>query len=255
MSSGPFAKRLYPGVQTVVSLAHSNETDMRISYAPIIRYLEKRNVLKNVHPYSKFVIDMAGFDALYSKGVEVTGTPASASSRDRYFNLCNALKMTNNVAGEVVECGCWKGLSSFLLNATLGTEGRGYHIFDSFEGLSEPEPGDRHPAGQYAYPLESVRRNLAQFPHIEFHKGWLPQALDGQPERTYRFVHIDVDLPKPVLGSLEYFEKRMSPGGVIVCDDYGIRGWVGTKDQIDSFIERRSLRALQLSTGQVVIIF
>jgi len=226
-----------------------------MNYDPVVRFLDKRNVLRNHHPYADNIQGMREFDKLYAEAVEHTDMKYTVARRDRFFNLYNALDSVILLQGAVAECGCWKGLSSFILNTKLDTGGEGYHIFDSFEGISQPARGDKHSKGDLACSIEKVRENLAGFPSIEYHRGWIPESLNQEPERLYRFVHIDLDLPDPTAGAFRYFSKRMVPGGIIVCDDYGSTGWVGTKDAVDRFIADAGLRshALKLSTGQLIL--
>lgn len=216
------------------------------------------------------------FTHYYNKGMQLSGTPDSGSKRrERFYNLVQLLTQVLDLNGNIVECGCWKGLSSYLLNHWLrehnaSYDGKGYHIFDSFEGLSEPTAEDVivmdlvqsgkaragkpfKPKGGYAAGMEQVRQVLYEFPAIVWHPGWLPQSLEGLPENSYRFVHVDVDLHEPTLGAIEYFYPRLVPGGLIVCDDYGSLFWPGAQKAVDDFCERNRLRPMALSTGQAVI--
>ena len=66
--------------------------------------------------------------------------------------------------------------------------------------------------------------------------------------------HIDVDLYRPTLDSLEYFFPRMAAGGVIINDDYasplfpgGGSGWI-------EFFERVKKPFTVLDSGQAVFI-
>ena len=45
--------------------------------------------------------------------------------------------------GVVVECGCFMGGSTANLSLVCGIVGRGLIVYDSFEGLPRPTPGDR----------------------------------------------------------------------------------------------------------------
>ncbi len=44
--------------------------------------------------------------------------------------------------GDVVECGCWKGGATVNLSIICAITGRKLKVYDSFEGLPPPVPGD-----------------------------------------------------------------------------------------------------------------
>jgi len=198
------------------------------------------------------------FDTLYVAALKATGTSAvPLRRRPRLQELAAQLALTRGVAGDVAECGCFRGLSSHLMCQTLRAErrafdGGGYHVFDSFQGLSEPMPEDAIPeddpdaaslrantgAGQFRAPLELVQSNLREFPRITFHPGWIPYSFYGLAERRYRFVHVDVDLYDPTADALNYFYDRILPGGAILSDDYG---WPGARLAFSEFAAARGL--------------
>jgi O-methyltransferase len=144
----------------------------------------------------------------------------------------------------IAECGVFTGLTGLLLCEHMGSSE--YHGFDSFEGL-EPgvEDDGAHKAcrkGFFAksshYAIEVLAGRKA-----EVHIGHIPDVLMAQPERTYRFAHVDVDCYRPTLESLRYFWPRLMTGGRMVCDDFH---WKGAKQACDEFGEPYRL----LETGQ-----
>lgn len=198
------------------------------------------------------------FDRMYYDGLLATKTPpVPLKRRQRFHALVQLFRETLPLQGLVAECGCFRGLSSYLLCSTLkaadgGFTGRGYRIFDSFKGLSAPQPEDaitgidadaeqiRNMAqpGRLAAPLEHVKAALSMFPDIEYFPGWIPGAFPDETGPRYRFVHVDVDLHQPTRDSLEYFFPRMVPGGIIVCDDYN---WPGARTAIEDFCSRAGI--------------
>jgi len=210
----------------------------------------------------------AAFDELYLAGVLATRTsPVPLRRRDRFLLLLRQFERTLPLGGLVAECGCFRGLSSFLLCSRLKQQdatfdGSGYRIFDSFHGLSAPRaedalgPADAAApsssdvrAGRFAASLEEVKRALARFPGVAYFPGWIPQGFP-QDEARYRFVHVDVDLYQPTKDSLEYFWPRLLPGAVMVCDDYN---WPGARRAVDEFCAARGLRAEVTASLQAVI--
>jgi len=197
----------------------------------------------------------AAYDAMYQTGLNATGTGITPlHRRDRFFSLVQLFRKTLALEGMVAECGCFRGLSSYLLCSTLqqadaAFDGRGYRIFDSFAGLSAPSQEDaiegegaqvgrlRHMtrAGNFAASLDKVKAALSAFPRIEYFPGWIPAAFPKEDGVRYRFVHVDVDVYKPTRDSIEYFYPRLVPGGVIVCDDYN---WPGARQAIEEVCAR-----------------
>jgi hypothetical protein len=206
------------------------------------------------------------FDEIYLAALLATQTsPVPLRRRDRFLRLVRALDETRGVEGLVAECGCLRGLSSSLLCGALRREnaafdGRGYEIYDSFQGLSEPQPQDLGEAGtalpadvkagRYSAPLEEVRRTLAPFPGIRFFPGWIPAAFEPAAGKRYRFVHVDVDLYQPTRDSFAYFWPRLMPGGAMACDDYG---WPGARLAVDEFCRANALGAEITPSNQAIV--
>lgn len=178
--------------------------------------------------------------------------------RDRFLLLVRQLERMLALQGLVAECGCYRGLSSYLMCNRLqrhdpGFTGAGYEIYDSFAGLSEPKaqdlmaphPGAQAPlraniqAGRFAAALDYVRRTLAAFPAIQYFAGWIPDSFPKTRDKPYRFVHVDVDLYQPTKDSFEHFWPRLIPGGVIVCDDYN---WPGARRAVEEFCAAAGIR-------------
>lgn len=216
------------------------------------------------------------FHRAYDEGLERSGTPdRGPRRRSRFFNLMQALESTTGLPGGAVECGCWRGLSSFLTCEYLRREnalfrGYGFTVIDSFEGLSEPGLEDSierdiirggkarkgkpfKGSGAYAASMDHVRGVLGEFPDVELVKGWIPQVLATLPEREYRFVHVDLDLYAPILEAFRYFYPRLLRGGVLVSDDYGSLFWPGAKRAVEEFCQESGARLLASVTGQAIV--
>ncbi len=190
------------------------------------------------------------FSAAYSEALAKTNSaPFPLTRRQRFHSLTEQLKaaLADTQQGDVAECGCFRGHSTWLIAHTLRQHksdftGNGLHVFDSFEGLSDPQPEDTEEhddrvtpmttKGRFAASLEEVQAHLSDFPDITYYPGWLPASLEGIEERTYRFVHVDVDLYEPTRGAFEYFFPRLETGGRLVSDDYN---WPGARKAVDEF--------------------
>ncbi|MDR6671379.1 TylF/MycF/NovP-related O-methyltransferase [Rhizobium sp. 1399] len=212
------------------------------------------------------------FNPLYRAGLKLTSTPDGGHKRKaRFFNLVQFYNSVRQLDGRSAECGCWNGLSSYLICkyeqvSNNSFRGETHEIYDSFEGLSDLGSEDSiiDPSlrpllgtqggkkGDFAATEDRVRDNLKEFGEIRFNKGWIPDAFPKENDTKYKFVHVDVDLYEPTLKSLEYFFPRMVPGGIIICDDYGSLRWPGAKKAVEEFCKGKC-NFVVLSTGQALI--
>jgi hypothetical protein len=135
--------------------------------------------------------------------------------------LISALRATECVEGEIAEVGTSHGGSARLIG--LYSNGKPIHVFDTFEGLPKPDSVDdaRFFEGQYACSLENVRNYLQGLP-VEFHQGVFPKSAAPVQDRRFSFVHLDVDLYRGTLDSLEFFYPRMNAGAILISHDYVI---------------------------------
>ena len=176
-------------------------------------------------------------------------------SYDRKFALRELLKLTHGLRGDVAECGVYRGGSAYLMAKELARQapGKHLHLFDSFAGLSQPgaHDGSHWRAGALASSLPEVSANLTEYSHlIAFHAGWIPDCFSEAVDRSFCFVHIDVDLYEPTMASLEFFGPRMVKGGIVVCDDYGFDTCPGARRAVDEFAAARAIQVVHLPTGQ-----
>ena len=136
--------------------------------------------------------------------------------------LMLALEAVSKIPGDVAEVGSFEGVSAKLLAATDCR--RTLHIFDTFEGL--PDPGKKDStgfySGQYRASEAEVKKYLQDFT-VRVYKGLFPSTAGPITDKTFAFVHLDVDLYESTKACLEFFYPRMSSGGIILTHDYAAR--------------------------------
>jgi O-methyltransferase len=132
-----------------------------------------------------------------------------------------------DVPGEFVEVGCYKGAMTVWLRALLddlGREETTIHVFDSFAGL--PEPG-KHDSQHLAVgelvadpgDVNDIHRHWGLVPPV-IHPGWFADTLpDGLPKQI-AFAYLDGDFYDSIMTSLTCCVPLLTPGGLIVVDDY-----------------------------------
>ena len=205
----------------------------------------------------------------YGAGLKKAKMRDMPQRRARFFHLTQMLQITRGVPGNTAEAGVFRGLSSFLICHFLRREiatsnGETHFMIDSFEGLSKPVEKDgkfpvkRHEEGAFTHTsVEIVQETLSDFGGVNIHKGWIPKVFAELPEQKYRFVHIDVDVYEPTLASFRYFFPRMSPGGIMMCDDFGPwakNNWPGCIRAVKEFADESGQAYAVMNTGNVMFI-
>lgn len=153
-----------------------------------------------------------------------------------------------SIPGALVDCGVWNGGSTALLSA--GAPCRDVYAFDSFEGLPSPdEEVDGARSVDWVGECLGVEANVREAVHrygsperLHIVKGWFEDTFPtaGDAVGPIAVLHADGDWYESVRLTLETFYDRVSPGGFVVIDDYGV--WSGARQAVDEFRAGRLLK-------------
>lgn len=179
-------------------------------------------------------------------------------TEDRCYMLRQFAKHCLALAGDFAECGVFKGGTALLLADLLEDTSKTLHLFDTFQGMPESAMTDAsgHRTGDFGdTSLESVKQFLAAYRCIEFHPGFIPDTLQPLQDKQFAFVHVDVDLYSSVRDCCAFFYDRMSPGGVIIFDDYGFKMYrMAARKAVDEFFQDKPEDPIVLPTGQCLVL-
>ena len=226
-----------------------------------IRYWPKQSKL----PQTEYETDQA-FHARYDKAQERTQMEDSDNPlrRMRHYTLMQLFNNADIDGGDICELGCFRGLSAWQISSQIQERNSNaiFHIFDSFQGLSEIEEIDT-PEGrsqdatalrkQFACSLEQVKENLREYNFIKYYKGWIPDRFSEVEDRLFSFIHIDVDLYQPIYDSISFFFPRLITNGIMVFDDYGCLQFPGAKKAVDDYLRSKDVFFLRLPSGQAFL--
>lgn len=178
------------------------------------------------------------------------------SKQLRFYSLMQLANkaLNDKEVFDFVECGCWRGHSSYLLSKLIKKNKKkiNFHIFDSFEGLSVSTKEDEayfKQSKEYQQHLinhfkssENFLKNdvLNEFNFIKIYKGWIPERFNEVEDLKFSFIHIDLDLYKPISDTLEFFYPKLVKGGIIICDDYNSTQFPGAKRAWDEFFKDKN---------------
>jgi hypothetical protein len=160
----------------------------------------------------------------------------------------------NNIPGDFIETGVWRGGACILMRAVLNAynvEDRRVWLADSFEGLPSPNP-ILYPADKddefYRYKelsvsLEQVQDNFRRYglldDQVVFLKGWFKDTLPAASVEKLAILRLDGDMYESTIDALESLYHRLSPGGYVIVDDYHVVS--GCKQAVLDFCQRRQI--------------
>jgi O-methyltransferase len=174
--------------------------------------------------------------------------------RRRLYMLMQLVRQTARVPGDLAEVGVYMGGTAKLL-ARLAAVQKRLLLFDTFSGMPDTNADiDFHRRGDFAdASLDSVRAFLHGCPNIEIYPGLFPESASTVHGRAFSLVHVDVDVHASVVACCEFFYPRLSPGGVLVFDDYGMVTCPGAKRAVDDFFASTVDRPIYLPSGQCAV--
>ena len=161
---------------------------------------------------------------------------------------------TAGICGDIAECGVFKGATLLPIGLYLRQKGITKRIIglDSFEGFDgtvaiDIELGgaadlEKRPGGFNQTSFEYVTERIAALwlqNRIKLVKGFFADTLPTLPEAKYSFVHLDCDIYNSYKQCLAYFYERMTPGGIILFDEYNDPPWPGCNKAVDEFLADR----------------
>jgi hypothetical protein len=167
--------------------------------------------------------------------------------------------LEENIPGAFVECGVWRGGTSFLMAHLLreaGASQRKVWLFDSFEGIQPPEEIDGPAAFKWAenthspfyydnfrVSVDEVQRcadALGLSAYTELVKGWFDQTIPANRERIgpIAILRIDCNWHAGVCCCLEGLYDQVVDGGFVILDYYN---WDGCAVAAHEFLGSRHL--------------
>jgi hypothetical protein len=169
----------------------------------------------------------------------------------------------NRIPGDIVECGVWSGGSMLLAAHALlhfGDTSRKIFLYDTFAGMPKPEAVDARWDGVPALPTwehhqrnggswcfggaqHHVRRVVTSSGYPEdnfvFVEGMVEDTLPAIAPETISLLRLDTDLYRSTYHELVHLYPLLSPGGILIIDDYG--AFQGAKLATDQYIEENQL--------------
>jgi O-methyltransferase len=150
--------------------------------------------------------------------------------------LLNKIRQ-ENIKGDLMECGVWRGGAVIFMSAFLKTHEIDKKVFvaDSFEGLPKPDSQFSEDHGDTFFKqdylrvgLEVVKNNFEKYelmgPNIIFVKGYFEESLKDLNVQTLSLLRLDGDMYSSTWHSLTEMYPKVVEGGFVIIDDYYLKG-------------------------------
>ncbi len=150
------------------------------------------------------------------------------------IQMCVETALADNVPGDLIETGVWRGGATILMRAVLkayNARDRVVYVCDSFEGLPAPSKEyamdadiPYHTWKALAVPMEEVQANFARYDlldaQVKFLKGWFKDTLPTAPVKQIAVMRLDGDMYESTMDALKALYPKLSPGGFAIIDEY-----------------------------------
>ena len=174
-------------------------------------------------------------------------------------------KLSSKIPGCIIECGVFKGVSlirfaTFL--KLLKKQNKKIIAFDAFGKHATTKISSDHKRrkkllshGKEAISEKQLMKVLklkGLEKNIELIRGditeTVPRYLKSNPKLKISLLNLDVDFYEPSVSILENFYPKLSKGGILMLDDYGI--WDGETIAVDEYFTGKKIKIRKFSFSQ-----
>lgn len=182
-------------------------------------------------------------------GQTMVGLKRLANIRD-----CVQTVVEDDVPGDLIETGVWRGGAAILMRGALeafGDERRHVWLADSFQGLPEPDaehyPADSEPVWTeqidvLAVSVDEVRENFRRYglldERVHFVEGWFRDTLPALREHQWALIRLDGDMYESTMDGLVNLYDGLAPGGFVLVDDFAL---ASCRQAVEDFRRERGI--------------
>lgn len=187
--------------------------------------------------------------------------PYTMTSKEAVFALYTSVNyvLDQNIPGDIVECGVWRGGSSLLVALMMKARNisdRKLYLYDTFQGMPTPTEFDVDKRGNTGFEmmeqygddigwcyalLDDVKAAFSAHNfdfEILFVQGDVVETLATIKPETISILRLDTDWYESTAAELEQLYPQLSKGGVLIIDDYG--SWEGSRKATDDYFNKVS---------------
>lgn len=170
--------------------------------------------------------------------------------------------ISQNVVGDVVELGCYKGQTSLELQRLLAgcAPAKKLYAYDSFVGLPPKTAHDQSPAGMQfkAGELPASKQEVVRIfkqaglkvPVIK--KAWFSELSPQDLPEHIALAFLDGDFYESIKDSLKLVWPKLTCGAIVIVDDYQNEALPGAQKAVDEWLRTHSAK-LKIEASLAII--
>ena len=223
-------------------------------------------IIPTKHKFSNLAVELDDFDVEIIN--HVLNKKYTMTSIPRLINTLKACRyvVENDIGGDFVECGVWRGGNGILAKSIFEHLGSNKKVwmFDTFAGMTQPTLYDvktttqvhadakytknqkaNHNEWCYAS-LEDVKNNFVEsgldLHDVNFIEGDICNTLVNQKNIPHLIsvLRLDTDWYESTKVELETLYPQLCRNGVLIIDDYG--SWEGARKAVDEYFEDKKYK-------------
>jgi O-methyltransferase len=205
-----------------------------------------------------FVGDLLG-DTLHNAMLK--RNKGSLIPKERLDFLVSLLEkmIQQNLNGDVIECGVYKGGSCRLMAKKLNdlASSKKIYALDTFDGFFFDDNDFKFSGFNECYPtgkasnvkgklkvdFAALKKSFVDdgLDNVVFLKGFFEENFPKISDKKFCFAHVDADLYISIKQCVEFLKDKMVKGGIIFFDDYNSPRWPGAAKAVNELLDETSI--------------
>lgn len=205
------------------------------------------------YPYDSPWLDDRVFTKIYE-----TIRDNTLVDRTRAYGLYQLMDQVADVPGDVLEVGTWRGGTAGIFTQMLPN--KTVYLADTFTGVVKSADWEHYVDKAHDDTSEELvvdyLKNSLKVSNFKILKGIFPDDTGADlSAKQLAFVYLDLDVYQSTKEAFNYVWDRVSPGGIVAFDDYGmISACAGIKKFVDEIRGDKDKVLLQNINGQAYIV-
>lgn len=174
-----------------------------------------------------------------------------------FYNEIFSKIKSQNLNGDIVECGVGWGRSAILLSEISEIYNLNKKIFlcDTYSGFPELSQKDKEIfgiyKGYYNVPISSLKKyfsnsKISNIKNIEYLVGDIKITMKDFNNEIC-LLNLDLDIHSSYKFALEQIVKNVVKGGVIIIDEYNSKKWSNVKSLVNEYLDNNNFKFFKSS--------